>query len=718
VIDGLRRFARGRATLLIGLFSVAFFSYQIGRLLRAERFITGGELSLPLDDSFIYLQYARAIAEGHPFVYTRGNAPTTGATSLLWPFLLAPPHWLHSGPTLAIAWALALGAVALLASALLLARLGRLLAGSLGMLLAVALFLGNPYLLWGYMSGMEIALYGSVLLGALVLYLNEREEATFPRLRWLLFLLAASRPEGAILCGVLGLVMAHDRWRASRADRGPHFLSPALLIPFAAAALPFLVNLAVSGSIESTSSQAKSIFSEPHPDVRHKFLIESPGVWLSIVKAYLSWLELELGAIALPRDWIPSAAAVFLFAALSFFPRRRPWSDGRVLFLLFPAAVIVDSLPVAWSVHLYRYQQGFYPVVLACYAAGLARAATLAWARLPRRLGAPLAALIVGVPLVAWAPNMTEEYDRVVRFYGHNCENILHQQVRVGRWIAQNLPRDAIVGMNDAGAIAYYGNRSTLDLLGLTTEGFAKVYRSGIGCMFEKLRRLPPGRLPTYFAIYPEWFPYLKSSGVLGPESFRAHLGYNTICGQDDKVVYPAEWIDVAPADSMVLPHPEIAGMRLRDSIDLAWLEDEQRHAWKPYGYEYDERRSRWRSHPSVLPRDVLRQYAYADRPTRPIADAGRKVFGWERFRVSAVAGRDLALVMRTDAWFPNRLRVSVDGATAGWWTIPRSETAWIEPAFRIPGRLIGRARPEIEIRREDPKDGGDYAPFHYWVFQ
>src|SRR5439155_12554238 len=260
------------------------------------------------------------------------------------------------------------------------------------------------------------------------------------------------------------------------ADRGPHFLSPALLIPFAAAALPFLVNLAVSGSIESTSSQAKSIFSEPHPDVRHKFLIESPGVWLSIVKAYLSWLELELGAIALPRDWIPSAAAVFLFAALSFFPRRRPWSDGRVLFLLFPAAVIVDSLPVAWSVPLYRYQQGFYPVVLACYAAGLARAATLAWARLPRRLGAPLAALIVGVPLVAWAPNMTEEYDRVVRFYGHNCENILHQQVRVGRWIAQNLPRDAIVGMNDAGAIAYYGNRSTLDLLGLTTEGFAKVY--------------------------------------------------------------------------------------------------------------------------------------------------------------------------------------------------------------------------------------------------
>lgn len=718
MIERLRRLARGRAILLIGLFSVAYLCFQIGRLLRTERLVTGGELSLPLDDSFIYLQYARAIAKGHPFVYAAGNAPTTGATSLLWPFLLAPPHWLHLGPTLAIAWALALGAAALLVSALLMARLGRLLAGTLGMLLAVVLFLGNPHLLWGYMSGMEIGLYATVLLGTLVLYLNEREGGTFPRLRWCLFLLAASRPEGAVLSGVLGLVMAHDRWRASRADHGPRFWSAALLMPFAAAALPFLVNLAVSGSIESTSSQAKSILAEPHPDVRHKFLTDSPKVWLSIVAGYLSWLQLDGEGNLIRRYWIPSAAALVLFAAFSFLPRRRPWSDGRALLLLFPAAVVVDSLPVVWAVHLYRYQQGFYPILLACFAAGLARAATLAWGRLPRAVGAPLAAFIVVAPLAAWSPTATEVYDRVILFYGHNCENILHQQVKVGRWIDQNLPRNAVVGMNDAGAIAYYGNRQTLDLLGLTTEGFAKVYRAGIGCMFERLRRLPPQKLPTYFAIYPEWFPYLKSSGVLGPEIFRAHLGANTICGGEDKVVYPAQWIDVVPADSMILPHPEMEGMKLRDSFDLAWLEDERRHDWKAYGYEYDEKRSRWKKNASVLPRDVLRQYVYADRPTRPIADAGRKVFGWERFRVSAVPGKDLTLVMRTDAWYPNRLTVSVDGAPAGAWTIARSETAWVEPAFKIPGRLVARARPEIEIRREDPQDGGDYAPFHYWIFQ
>jgi len=717
-MERVRSLLARHSMLLVGLLSIAFYSYQIGKLLRAERVITGGELSLPLDDSFIYLQYARAIAEGHPFVYSPGNAPTTGATSLLWPFLLVPPHWLPGGPILAIAWALAFGAVALFTSAILIARLGRALAGSLGMVLAAALFFMNPFLLWGYMSGMEIALYATMLLATMLLYLREREAGRFPWLRWWVFLLACSRPEGAVLCGVLGLVMARDRWRASRVEGGPRFWSVSLLLPFAAAALPFLVNLAVSGSIESTSSQAKSILAEPHADVRRKFIHDSPLVWLSILYAYVSWFQLEPGVVIPMRFAIPSAVALLFFVIFSFTKGSRRWADGRALLVLFPAAIVVNSLPIAWAVHFYRYQQGFYPVVLLLYAVGLARAAQAAWRGLPRWAGAPLGFLVVAAPLVAWSPNLTKEYGKVIPYYGHNCENILHQQTKVGRWIHANLPANAVVGMNDAGAIAYYGRRSTLDLVGLTSQGFAKVYRSGIGCLFEKLRRLPPGRIPTYFAIYPEWFPYLKSSGVLGPEIFRAHLGYNTICGEDTKVVYPAEWIDARPSDHVVLAHPETAGMKVSDTFDLAWLEDEQRHEWRPYGYEFDETKGTWRGRPSLLPRDVLRQYAYADRPTRPLTDGGRKIFGWEQFRMTLTPDKDAVLVMRTDAWYGNRIQVSVDGAPAGIWTIARAETCWVEPSFRIPGRLIRRSRPLLELKREDPKDGGDYAPFHYWAFQ
>lgn len=36
-------------------------------------------------DALVYLQYARNMAEGHPFEYVQGDAPTTGCTSYLYP---------------------------------------------------------------------------------------------------------------------------------------------------------------------------------------------------------------------------------------------------------------------------------------------------------------------------------------------------------------------------------------------------------------------------------------------------------------------------------------------------------------------------------------------------------------------------------------------------------------------------------------------------------
>ena len=54
--------------LALVLLVVGVAAFHAGRMFRAERALTGGEISLPLDDGFIYLQYARAIAEGHPFV--------------------------------------------------------------------------------------------------------------------------------------------------------------------------------------------------------------------------------------------------------------------------------------------------------------------------------------------------------------------------------------------------------------------------------------------------------------------------------------------------------------------------------------------------------------------------------------------------------------------------------------------------------------------------
>lgn len=697
------------ASIAIALLLLAVAAFQAGRVLRAERSIVdaagGGGMSLPLDDSFIYLQYAKAIAEGHPFVYTLGNAPTTGSTSLLYPLLLVPPHWFGASPSFAIAWVFGLGILSYFLVALLAGRLGAALGGWPGGVLATALVVASPHLLWGTLSGMEIGLYAALLLATTLAYVREREEARFPTFRWWVFLLAGARPEGAVLCGVFALLALRDAWKAGA--RGGVRRSPSTaLLCLAAAALPFVVNAAVSGSIESTSSQAKSILSEPYRETRASYLVGAPRIVGEIAKTYASLLlpePLAGGGNAVPAafGWITGLGVLFFVVA----GRRRgsrSWPATWSVVALVGAGVAINVLPVHWWVHYYRYLQGLFPLILVVVAAGWGRLAFLLPPRLPGAAAGLAGAAAIALPLIVTMPRLLPDQSRMILLYGHNCQNILHQQIAIGRWIDTNLPKDAVVGLNDAGAIAYFGRRTTVDLVGLTSAGYARVYRSGLGCLFEHLRREPPARLPTYFAVYPDWFPYWPESGIFGPESFRAHLGFNTICGGTDMVVYSAAWLDAKPTDRPALAAAELRTHELVDAIDHAWLEDERRHEW--------------RAEPEA--KDVLRRYAFPDRMNRPATDGGRIVRGVERFRATVRPGRDLLLVMRTDAWYSNRLRVTVDGKPAGIWSVARSESAWIEPRFTVPGALLRRDRPEFRIERLGAAGEENVAPFRYWLFQ
>src|SRR6185295_3238350 len=88
-----------------------------------------GHPAMPLDDAFIHLQYARRLAEGHLFSYVPGEGYSSGATSLLWPLLIAPFHWLGLRDLSLVYVAWALGGALHAAVAMETARLTRPLAG-------------------------------------------------------------------------------------------------------------------------------------------------------------------------------------------------------------------------------------------------------------------------------------------------------------------------------------------------------------------------------------------------------------------------------------------------------------------------------------------------------------------------------------------------------------------------------------------------------------
>ena len=55
---------------------------------------TGGHLGIYEADTPIYLQYAKQIAQGHPYSFFLGDSPSTGSTTHLFPFVLSIPYLL------------------------------------------------------------------------------------------------------------------------------------------------------------------------------------------------------------------------------------------------------------------------------------------------------------------------------------------------------------------------------------------------------------------------------------------------------------------------------------------------------------------------------------------------------------------------------------------------------------------------------------------------
>ncbi|HXO41907.1 MAG TPA: hypothetical protein VN999_10685, partial [Thermoanaerobaculia bacterium] len=67
---------------------------------------------LPLDDAYIFVRYAQQAARGRPWQWNTGE-PSTGASSVLWPWLLVPPHWVSGDLAVWSRWSRWLGVASL-----------------------------------------------------------------------------------------------------------------------------------------------------------------------------------------------------------------------------------------------------------------------------------------------------------------------------------------------------------------------------------------------------------------------------------------------------------------------------------------------------------------------------------------------------------------------------------------------------------------------------
>lgn len=451
------------------------------------------EWGFALDDSWIYAVMARNLATGQGFSFNPGE-PVAGATGPLYTFFLAFFYMLFhefvwSAKVFGIACQIGSG-VAIYATVLALLPGRRSLS-----LVAALLVVTSPSLLWGMLTGMEIPLY--LLLVCIGLAYYVRGKPGLAVLFWSLGVWA--RPDGLFLVA-LGLVSM-----------------PREFLRRAAIALPILLaffgfNYLIGGHFMPQTVGAKAHFGINLVGRTGNMMREWGALWGVPYRAtdrleepVIFLVLLLMGAVLTIRRWpILAAYAIGFPLALSLF-REHSASHKRYILYVIPFAMILSTVAIDF----------------------LARR----WGRRPTAVAATAA-----VVCFLWQATLIP---REAESYAWNVQNINKMQRLLGNFIKLTTAPGDVVATNDIGAIAYFGERKVVDLMGLISP----------------LRTLPENlteHKPKLLAIFVTWFkpnavPDPKTDNFMFFDADSTHryellagiqLRKNTICASDRMTVY------------------------------------------------------------------------------------------------------------------------------------------------------------------------------------
>lgn len=625
-----------------------------------------GGIALPLDDAYIHFCYARSFANLTPFVYSPGATPSAGATSLLWPLVLAPFQALL-GTSPAVSWvAVGLGFAGLWG----LCRETRRLANCFTDETLAACIGGLPLAFgahaWFAASGMEV-----MPLAWLLSYSCRKTleyQGTPSHLRQLVLLAALCpmlRPEGALLSTWIAWVV----WRKTR---GRHRYLGLVALGFIA--LPLLLTWIFTKQLTPTTALAKWLPLNPYlAKYTPQLVLDNLRLLFVTLFNGEGWTPMFL-----PTGYSLLAGLALAAVVLSLFKART--RNSACALLILAAGILLPASYETFLVNRLRYIWPFITPWLIGLGIIAATAGDLA-ARISRRSGLLARYGILGVFALGLASKLPESIDDLAE----SAQAINEQQVWLAHWVRDELPQSALVGVNDAGALAYWGGHRTFDLVGLTTAGEAMHWRAGAGSRFEHYERLGADRLPSHFVVYPEW---LQADLLLGPLLQQRYVEA-TILGGPLMRVHQADYHYLNSAAVPALAQqPEMAPLlHITDELDVADLESEQAHDYV------------------VLPSAAADNQIFI---VEQQADGGRSNRTREQFRLRL--GKDCAIILRLQTRSAAVLTVQVGTAPA----LPVTtvgDASWTEPMVRLPDEVCGREQVIIVASSKDEP----FSALHYW---
>ncbi len=408
-----------------------------------------------IDDTYLYLQVAWNVGMGEGFTFD--GIHRTNGFQPLWLFCMVPLSVLFREPILFLRASLGLCALFNLGTTVMLYRIGSRLDGRR---VSLPLLAGWIWMLstWKpFLSAMETSLY--LLIFTIFLDRLLRDRVPPLRLSLLAGLLVLCRLDAVVFAGA-GLAAAWLSTSRPRSWKQVLRLGLPLLLILAAYLgwnlVSFEHHLPVSGRVKTIYHQQ-----ELGPDYLGKVHVE---------KTFSTWFRKAANSasrtVSAPLETLFPRQKVFkqrwfCLAALCccLLAARWRWRLGLValaglLHMMIMAASIGRFAGLAW------YYAPLMVMVLIGLAVALARLAAL----LPNKL-APLGMLLLAAAcgLSVWTAveRMTEVPDP---------NNLYQRRYRMARWMARELPPDAVVGSWNAGQLAFFSGLAVVNLDGLVND--------------------------------------------------------------------------------------------------------------------------------------------------------------------------------------------------------------------------------------------------------
>lgn len=421
-----------------------------------------GEPGPALDDTYIHLQFARSLADGHGMAYRAGEW-VSGSTAPLWTALLSIAFALGIDP---VWWGLLLGMLFNAAAArevcVLLAAYRSPLAV---LLLGGLLFVFSDLMIWSALSGMEISLFVFLSTLGMRLHVERWRTDSWTPVALVLAIAALARPEGLLLLVLAGAerggwILAHRRVGAATVrwrDLGSAaMVSATVLLPFA------LFGWSSSGDpLPTTFSVKTEASARGYPALRDlwraaEVLFRSLPVSLWFAGAGTAWLIARWldRRVARSND---VSAALGRAAAPSLIPLL--WLFA--LPLAYSCLASADSPMPLGNFGRYVYPLAPALVVVGCL--GLAPLFRALSARLESRTGE-----LAGVALVTLIllPSLVGAWHGIGRL-SRNVYDVQTGDVQMARWLHDHVSPEVTLAVQDIGAVGFMTGNPLFDLVGI-----------------------------------------------------------------------------------------------------------------------------------------------------------------------------------------------------------------------------------------------------------